>query len=71
MFVSIKQQIIRHPNYSNLKKKNDIALIEFDGHVDYHVDLRPACIRTDVNDVPVDTEMLISGWGSVAHDRMF
>lgn len=47
----LSQQYIRHPNYINSRKKNDIALLEFDGDVEFTGDVHPACIQTDTNDV--------------------
>lgn len=55
------QRIIRHPQYINSKKKNDIALIEFDRDVDFNGDVHPACIQTDVNDVAENVELTIAG----------
>lgn len=63
------QRLIRHPEYVNSRKKNDIALIEFDRDVEFNGDVHPACIRTDVNDVAEDLQLTIAGWGSIEADR--
>lgn len=57
--------MIRHPRYSFARKKDDIALVEFSGNVEFNDVVRPACIRTDINDVPESEELLITGWGSI------
>lgn len=59
------QRIIRHPEYSFSRKKNDIALIEFTGSVEFSDLVRPACIRTDTSDIPESRELIIAGWGSI------
>ncbi|XP_031627886.1 serine protease persephone-like isoform X2 [Contarinia nasturtii] len=63
------KQIIRHPDYSSIRKKNDIALIEFEESIEFNDRARPACIRTDTADVPENRELIITGWGSIEPDR--
>lgn len=66
------QRLIRHPEYINSKKKNDIALVEFDGDVEFNGDVHPACLQTDTHDVPESEELTIAGWGSIeAYVHMF
>lgn len=62
-------RIVRHPDYINSRKKNDIALIEFEGDVEFNGDVHPACIRIDPNDVAEDVELTIAGWGTIEADR--
>lgn len=70
MEISEFQRTIRHPKYSVSTKKNDIALVEFDGVIELNDLVRPACIRTTTDDPPQSQEMLIAGWGSIEADRM-
>lgn len=56
---------IRHPSYSAEYKQNDIALLKLDKPVPFGDLVRPACIRTDLSDVPESVELLVSGWGRV------
>lgn len=63
--IPVFQKIVRHPEYSSIRKKNDIALIQFDGTVDFNDIVRPACIRIDTADIPTTQELIIAGWGSV------
>lgn len=65
---SFLQRIIRHPEYSYHRKKNDIALIEFIGSVEFTDVVRPACIRTDTADVAKSQELIIAGWGTIEVD---
>lgn len=64
----VSQRLLRHPEYSNSRKKNDIALVEFEGDVEFNGDVHPACIRTDTNDTPENEELTIAGWGSIEAD---
>lgn len=59
------QKIERHPAFSLRLKKNDIALIQFDGTVEFSEFIRPACIRTDTTDLSSSQELTIAGWGTV------
>lgn len=63
------QRIVRHPDYINSRKKNDIALIEFEGDVEFNGDIHPACVRLDANEVAEDVELTIAGWGTIEADR--
>lgn len=65
LFLFELQRIVRHPEYSSIRKKNDIALIQFNGTVQFDDIVRPACIRIDTADVPTSQELIIAGWGSV------
>lgn len=39
---------IRHPQYDQLSKYNDIALLKLDKIVVFSANIRPACLCTDV-----------------------
>lgn len=62
------QRLVRHPQYSLSRKKNDIALVQFEGAVEFTDIVRPACIRTDPADLPETRELFIAGWGSIEAD---
>lgn len=59
------QESIRHPQYSAEFIRNDIALLKLKEPVPFNEYVRPACIRTERADVPIDTELIIAGWGSL------
>lgn len=40
-------------------------MVEFSGYIEFSDLVRPACIRTDINDVPESEELFITGWGSI------
>lgn len=65
------QRIVCHPDYDISRKKNDIALIEFEGDVEFDGSVHPACVRTDANEVPEDVELTVAGWGSIEANRMY
>lgn len=65
-----KQEIIRHPEYSAGSKKNDIALIRVTESIVFSNSVRPACLRTDMNDVDTNDPLVVAGWGSTSADRM-
>lgn len=51
-----------------ITKKNDIALIEFIGSIEFNDFIRPACIRTDPSDISESSFLVIAGWGSIEPD---
>lgn len=57
---------MKHPKYSYLKKKNDIALIELKGRVYFSDCIKPACLYTNVNDLDSTIDLTIAGWGFVS-----
>ncbi|XP_031624690.1 serine protease persephone-like [Contarinia nasturtii] len=61
------ENITRHPNYSSVTKKNDIALIRLTKKIYFSNTIRPACLHTDMNDV--DTKLIVTGWGSTDLNR--
>lgn len=71
LLIIFTQNIVRHSEYSSVRKKNDIALVEFIGSIDFSDLVRPACIYTDTADMPVSTELTIAGWGSEVSDSKF
>lgn len=65
------QEIIRHENYSFASKKNDIALLRIGTAIVFGPDVRPACLETDVHDLPLDVALNVTGWGTVSADSEF
>lgn len=58
--------IIKHPNYSYLKKKNDIALIKVTERIAFTEFIRPACLQTNLEDEKPDVKLIVTGWGIVS-----
>lgn len=44
---------------------NDIALVRLALPVSFNDNVRPACLRTELNDISPSVELDITGWGSV------
>ncbi|XP_031627887.1 serine protease persephone-like [Contarinia nasturtii] len=61
-------RIVRN-EYSIITKKNDIALIQFIGSIAFNDIIRPACIRTDLNDISDSESLIIAGWGTIEPER--
>lgn len=61
-----KKSIVRHPEYSPIMKKNDIALIRLTNPIEFDADVKPACLQTDSRDEDADTKLIITGWGIVS-----
>ncbi|XP_031626099.1 apolipophorins-like [Contarinia nasturtii] len=57
------EEIKKHPNYSRLTMKNDIALIRVTKRISFKYNISPACLQTDVNDIHVDVPLIVTGWG--------
>lgn len=55
--------------YSVRTKKNDIALIEVDKPIPFSDNVFPACLNTNLDDVDLDTKVIVSGWGLVDSTR--
>lgn len=58
-------EIIKHPKYNGGTKKNDIALMRLSSPVPFtDSNIRPACLRTALADVPPNQELYLTGWGA-------
>uniref|UniRef100_A0A672SDN4 Zgc:123295 n=1 Tax=Sinocyclocheilus grahami TaxID=75366 RepID=A0A672SDN4_SINGR len=57
------RQIINHPNYYNLSKDNDIALIELSSSVTFSDYIRPVCLAAAGSVFGGGTESWVTGWG--------
>lgn len=65
-FFASPQEITLHPDYSLERKTSDIALIELVSPVFLSQTLRPACLRTYLNDENPNKNLTITGWGIVS-----
>lgn len=61
--VLFPQQIIQHPHYSFIHKKNDIALIRLTQRIHFTAFVRPACLETNMNDVDPTVKLITFGKG--------
>ncbi|XP_031632013.1 serine protease Hayan-like [Contarinia nasturtii] len=53
-----------HGSYSNETLKNDIALIEVTNNIQFSNKIGPACLETDVGDLPSHVNLIVTGWGN-------
>lgn len=63
------QEIIRHPDFSSLKKNNNIALIRLAESVDFTENIQPACLYTDKGDLSPNVKLTVIGWGITNRDE--
>lgn len=59
------KEIILHPEYSALTRKNDIALIQLIDRQWIKEFIHPVCIQTQLLDEHSRTNLIVSGWGRV------
>lgn len=45
-------------------------MVKYDKDVEFTYNIRPACLRVDVNDVPGVVEMITTGWGTIDAQSM-
>lgn len=57
------KDVIKHPNYSTLTKRNDIALVRMTNRVSFSPYVIPACINTQMRDEASDVKLSVTGWG--------
>ncbi|XP_061394240.1 serine protease Hayan-like [Musca vetustissima] len=65
---SVKRKIKNiyiHDDYSLLLVYNDIALLELEEPVTFNEYIYPACLHTDLDDLSRNTEVMVSGWGTM------
>lgn len=65
------QEIIRHPNFSTLTKKDDIALIRLKKDIRFTVDIVPACLQNDLRDEDPSVKLIVTGWGITSLESEF
>ncbi|RVE45251.1 hypothetical protein evm_010103 [Chilo suppressalis] len=63
------KEIIKHPEYDTVLKRNDIALIRLDGEANYTDFVRPICLPT--SDVSTSAQLSnltvhVAGWGKMS-----
>ncbi|XP_031631934.1 serine protease Hayan-like [Contarinia nasturtii] len=63
------KSITRHPSYSVMTKKNDIALLELTLKIAFSNAIRPACLYTNIEDVDTATKLIVTGWGNTNPNR--
>lgn len=63
------QDIIRHDDYSNKTKRNDIALLKLLKPIQITPDIRIACLNTDPQDIAPNTPLHVTGWGVTSADN--
>lgn len=59
------QEIIRHPEYSYARKKNDIALLRVSKLIQFDESIRPACLRMEPAELDPNTKLWVTGYGVV------
>lgn len=63
--------MIRHPNYSVITKRNDIALLRLLYRIPFTDDVYPACLQINLNDEGPDVPVIVTGWGSILAESQF
>lgn len=63
------QEIISHPSYRRTQRYNDIALIRLTQSISFSETIRPACLRTNIDDIDSDVQLFVTGWGSTSIER--
>lgn len=63
--------MIKHPNYTSVTKKNDIALIRLTRRIKFEPNIRPACLEMDLRDHLSHVELNVTGWGTTSAEREF
>lgn len=57
-------QIFPHPDFDNLLKHNDIALLLLDQEIDFNDIIRPACLANSNSDKRDYIKGIATGWGA-------
>ncbi|CAG9792471.1 unnamed protein product [Diatraea saccharalis] len=66
------KEILIHPEYDNVLKRNDIALIRLDGMANYTDFIRPICLPTlDVSQLSPNVSLYVAGWGRMSWNIKF
>ncbi|XP_067635813.1 serine protease persephone-like [Eurosta solidaginis] len=66
--IDIKTTYI-HERYSSFSHYFDIGLIELVKDVTYTASVYPTCIYTNENDLPDNTELVVTGWGRTENEN--
>ena len=59
-------QIIERDDYDESRTNNDIALLRLSTDVVFNDNVVPACLPTDPNQLYVDQQAVVSGWGTTS-----
>lgn len=62
-------KFIVHEEYDNVKKVNDIALIELKTTVTFTDKIRPACLLQDDEEIVANMKVTAAGWGDTVADE--
>lgn len=54
-----------HPNYTNSRKYDDIALLELDQEITVSQKIAPVCLYTENGDPSPDSRLFVTGWGTI------
>lgn len=65
------KEMIKHPNYSAVTKKNDIALIKLTKRIEFGPNIRPACLEMELRDKHDSVELNVTGWGTTEAEGKF
>ncbi|XP_042559182.1 tryptase-like isoform X2 [Clupea harengus] len=58
-------QIIRHPNFNNVSRDNDIALLQLSSSVTFTNFIRPICLAAADSTFNRGTTSWVTGWGTI------
>ncbi|KAK7149346.1 hypothetical protein R3I94_008860 [Phoxinus phoxinus] len=58
-------QVIKHPDYNNLKMSNDIALVQLSSSVNFTDYIKPVCLAAAGSVFAGGTESWVTGWGTL------
>ncbi|XP_062854219.1 transmembrane protease serine 9-like [Trichomycterus rosablanca] len=58
-------EVIKHPNYNDITKDNDITLLLLDAPVVFTDYIRPVCLPSDQSVFTAGTRCWITGWGDI------
>ncbi|XP_054615682.1 trypsin-3-like isoform X2 [Dunckerocampus dactyliophorus] len=59
-------EVIPHEDYSPVNNDNDVALVRLTEPVDFTDFIRPICLAAQDSDIPVGTDFIVTGWGTIA-----
>ncbi|XP_031621981.1 serine protease Hayan-like [Contarinia nasturtii] len=63
------EEIIVNPRYDRDTKVNDIALIRVKNTIQFSSYIRPACLQTNLHDIPSDVKLTVIGWATTSAEQ--
>lgn len=65
------EKTIPHPNFSNARKTNDVALVKLNRSVRFQRHIKPIClpIIPEAAEIPIDRRFFIAGWGGTENGQ--